>query len=176
MDNIADKDLNYLKLLAKQYPSIQAASTEIINLSAILNLPKGTEHFLTDIHGEYEAFLHVLKNGSVMPVEINARVIDLDGEEYIFSVIRDITEHKNRESQLHFQTKIYTALFYTNQALLNCKTEKSLFEKICQIAVDFGGMAMAWIGRADELSGQIKIEARCGDGQSYLDGLDDVTA
>ena len=64
MDNIADKDLNYLKLLAKQYPSIQAASTEIINLSAILNLPKGTEHFLTDIHGEYEAFLHVLKNGS----------------------------------------------------------------------------------------------------------------
>ncbi|MCB0229849.1 MAG: fructose-bisphosphatase class III, partial [Anaerolineae bacterium] len=43
---------------------IQAASTEIINLSAILNLPKGTEHFLSDIHGEYEAFLHVLKNGS----------------------------------------------------------------------------------------------------------------
>lgn len=56
--------LRYLELLARQYPSIQAASTEIINLSAILNLPKGTEHFLSDIHGEYEAFLHVLKNGS----------------------------------------------------------------------------------------------------------------
>jgi fructose-1,6-bisphosphatase-3 len=56
--------LQYLKLLARQYPTIQAASTEIINLSAILNLPKGTEHFLSDIHGEYEAFLHVLKNGS----------------------------------------------------------------------------------------------------------------
>src|SRR3712207_2826003 len=56
--------LPYLKLLAKHYPSIQTASTEIINLSAILNLPKGTEHFLSDIHGEYEAFLHVLKNGS----------------------------------------------------------------------------------------------------------------
>lgn len=57
-------DLNYLRLLSQQYPSIRAASTEIINLSAILELPKGTEHFISDIHGEYEAFLHVLRNGS----------------------------------------------------------------------------------------------------------------
>ncbi len=57
-------DLNYLLLLSQQYPSIRAASTEIINLSAILELPKGTEHFISDIHGEYEAFLHVLRNGS----------------------------------------------------------------------------------------------------------------
>ncbi len=61
---ITAKDLDYLKLLAKQYPTIQAAATEIINLNAILNLPKGTEHFVSDIHGEYEAFLHVLRNGS----------------------------------------------------------------------------------------------------------------
>lgn len=54
----------YLELLAKQYPTIRAASTEIINLSAILELPKGTEHFISDIHGEYESFLHVLRNGS----------------------------------------------------------------------------------------------------------------
>jgi len=59
-----DLDLHYLKLLAKSFPSVAAASTEIINLEAILNLPKGTEHFLTDIHGEDEAFRHVLKNGS----------------------------------------------------------------------------------------------------------------
>lgn len=57
-------ELEYLKLLSKQYPSIAAASTEIINLEAILNLPKGTEHFLADLHGEYEPFVHVLKNGS----------------------------------------------------------------------------------------------------------------
>ena len=53
----------YLELLSDLYPTIAAASTEIINLQAILNLPKGTEHFLTDVHGEYEAFSHVLKNG-----------------------------------------------------------------------------------------------------------------
>lgn len=53
-----------LKTLSHQYKNIAAASTEIINLQSILNLPKGTEHFLTDIHGEYEQFNHVLKNGS----------------------------------------------------------------------------------------------------------------
>ena len=57
-------DLRYLQLLSRSFPTIADASTEIINLEAILNLPKGTEHFLTDIHGEYEQFAHVLKNGS----------------------------------------------------------------------------------------------------------------
>ena len=57
-------DLRYLQLLARQYPTVQAASTEIINLQAIMNLPKGTEHFISDIHGEYEAFLHILNSAS----------------------------------------------------------------------------------------------------------------
>ena len=54
----------YLELLGRSFPSIAAASTEIINLEAILSLPKGTEHFLSDIHGEYEAFDHVMRNAS----------------------------------------------------------------------------------------------------------------
>ena len=57
-------ELNYLRSLSKQFPTIASASTEIINLQSIMSLPKGTEHFLTDIHGEYEQFNHVLKNGS----------------------------------------------------------------------------------------------------------------
>ena len=61
MDNLENK---YLQRLAELFPTIASASTEIINLQAIVSLPKGTEHFLTDIHGEYEAFAHVLKNGS----------------------------------------------------------------------------------------------------------------
>lgn len=61
MENL---ETRYLERLADLYPTIAAASTEVINLQAIINLPKGTEHFLTDIHGEYEAFAHVLKNGS----------------------------------------------------------------------------------------------------------------
>ncbi len=59
-----DKDSKVLRVLARQYRNSAAAATEIINLQSIMNLPKGTEHFLTDIHGEYEQFNHVLKNGS----------------------------------------------------------------------------------------------------------------
>ena len=59
-----EMELKVLKSLSHQYKNIAAASTEIINLQSIMNLPKGTEHFLTDIHGEYEQFNHVLKNGS----------------------------------------------------------------------------------------------------------------
>ena len=58
------RDLRYLKSLSRQYPTVAAAATEIINLQAILSLPKGTEHFITDIHGEKEQFEHVLRNGS----------------------------------------------------------------------------------------------------------------
>ncbi len=57
-------DIRYLRLLAQSFPNIADASTEIINLQAILNLPKGTEHFLADLHGEYKSFQHVLKNAS----------------------------------------------------------------------------------------------------------------
>ena len=63
-DEQLESQLKYLKLLSKQYPSISSASAEIINLEAVLSLPKGTEHFLSDLHGEYEPFVHVLKNGS----------------------------------------------------------------------------------------------------------------
>ena len=58
------KDIRYLELLSHSFPTIASASTEIINLEAIMNLPKGTEHFLADLHGEYEAFQHVLRNAS----------------------------------------------------------------------------------------------------------------
>ena len=72
-----EHDIHYLNLLAKSFPTVAAASTEIINLSAILNLPKGTEHFLADIHGEHEAFLHVLKNASG---RISRKVDEIFGE------------------------------------------------------------------------------------------------
>lgn len=64
MKEHSDDERRYLKLLAEKFPTIQDVCTEIINLKAILNLPKGTEHFLSDLHGEYESFLHILKNAS----------------------------------------------------------------------------------------------------------------
>ena len=62
--NITTDDMHYLNLLSQSFPTVADAAKEIINLEAIMNLPKGTEHFLADIHGENEAFEHVLKNAS----------------------------------------------------------------------------------------------------------------
>ncbi|MBO5612052.1 MAG: fructose-1,6-bisphosphatase [Prevotella sp.] len=73
-----EKNLRYLELLSQSFPTIAAASTEIINLQAILNLPKGTEHFLADLHGAYPAFQHVMRNASG---NIRRKVNDLFGNE-----------------------------------------------------------------------------------------------
>ena len=80
-----EKTLRVLKVLSRSYPTTQAVSTEIINLRAILNLPKGTEHYISDIHGEYEGFRHILRNasGSVR------RKIDQTLGDYVPSAERD---------------------------------------------------------------------------------------
>lgn len=62
--NITDDRIKFLRLLSEKYRSRQQVCTEIINLQAILNLPKGTEHFMSDLHGEYEAFSHILNNSA----------------------------------------------------------------------------------------------------------------
>ena len=82
-----NNDRRILELLAQTFPNISAASTEIINLEAILNLPKGTEHFVADLHGEHEAFLHILKNASG---NIKRKVTDLYGTTMLDSEIRQL--------------------------------------------------------------------------------------
>ncbi len=80
------QDLKYLKLLSRQFPNEQAVFTEIINLQAILNLPKGTEHFMSDLHGEYEAFMHILNNCSGV---VREHVDEIFGDR--------LDEHEKRE-------------------------------------------------------------------------------
>lgn len=86
MDEI-ERQMDYLRLLAKTYKNAAETATEIINLEAILNLPKGTEHFLADIHGEHEAFQHVLKNASG---DIRRKVTELLGDELNERQLRDL--------------------------------------------------------------------------------------
>jgi fructose-1,6-bisphosphatase-3 len=90
--------LKYLKLLSNNYPTIADACTEIINLQAILNLPKGTEHFLSDIHGEYEPFIHVLNNASGV---IKRKVDD---------IFKNILSQKERKS-------LATLIYYPEQKI-----------------------------------------------------------
>lgn len=89
--NITDKqvesDRRVLELLAQTFPNVGAASTEIINLEAILNLPKGTEHFVADLHGEHEAFRHILRNASG---NIKRKVTEIYGTSMREQEIRDL--------------------------------------------------------------------------------------
>ena len=132
-----DFEKKYLERLAELYPSIADASTEIIGLSSILNLPKGTEHFITDIHGEYEAFSHVLKNGSgavrKKVTEVYGKMLSADGIRELSTLIYypeekiDLVRRGKTEEELDDWYKImlyrliavckYTASKYTRKKL-----------------------------------------------------------
>ena len=56
--------MNYLRLLAEKFPTIESVTNELVNLRAIMHLPKGTEYYFSDLHGEHEAFIHLLRSGS----------------------------------------------------------------------------------------------------------------
>ncbi len=101
-------ELRYLKLLSNQYPTIADACVEIINLQAIINLPKSTEHFLSDIHGEYEPFIHVLKNASGV----------------IKRKIKDIYGNSLRQEEIK---SLATLIYYPEQKLeIIIKNEKNI--------------------------------------------------
>jgi fructose-1,6-bisphosphatase-3 len=87
MPSLSAERLKYLNLLSEQFPSIRAVSTEIINLQARLNLPKGTEHFISDIHGEYEPFSHVMRNASGV---IKDYIVELFGNSMLESEMKSL--------------------------------------------------------------------------------------
>ena len=103
------RDLNYLTLLSSQYPSVGMVCSEIVNLQAILNLPKPTEHFLTDIHGEYEAFTHILRTASGV---LKLKIEDVFG-------YRISTEEKKNLARL---------IFYPEQNIERVKSEMENME------------------------------------------------
>ena len=108
--------MHYLQLLSQSFPNIAEASTEIINLEAIMNLPKGTEHFLADIHGESEAFQHVLKNASG---NIKRKVNELFGN--------DIRESEKKE--------LCTLIYYPEQKLELIKARETDLEDWYRITI-----------------------------------------
>lgn len=104
---IPDDDLKYLRLLSEKYPTLRCVTREIINLTAILNLPKGTEHFMSDLHGEYEAFCHILNNCS--------------------GVIREKVEALYGDTLTHDEIKeICTLIYYPDRKLRLIRREKHI--------------------------------------------------
>ncbi len=126
-------DLEYLKLLSRSYPTISSASSEIINLNAYLHLPKGTEHFLSDIHGEFDAFNHIIKSGSgVIKDKINEFLTTFTEEE---------------------KNLIATVIYYPYEKLdllaKENKLDKALYKKIIYGLIDITRVVASKYSRVD---------------------------
>ena len=125
-------DLRYLKLLARDFPTISSVTTEIINLEAILNLPKPTEHFLADLHGENEAFQHVLRNASG---NIKRKVKELFGNTLREKEIRDLCTliyYPKEKLELVKQNDTNLADYYQttlNQLIAVCRNVSSKYTR-----------------------------------------------
>lgn len=116
MSNYERNELKYLEILSERFPTVQSVCTEIINLEAILNLPKGTEHFLSDLHGEYESFLHILKNASGV---IKTKIDD------IFK--NDMTQSERR--------RFATLIYYPKEKLELIKKETANLDEFYRITL-----------------------------------------
>ena len=110
------KQIKYLRILSQRYPTVQSACTEIINLQAILQLPKGTEHFISDLHGEYEAFYHILNNCS--------GVI----KEKIDSLLSKSVSDSDR-------AQLATLIYYPKQKLKEIRSTEANYEEWCRLTL-----------------------------------------
>lgn len=109
-----DDRAEYLSLLSQKYPTSRSLVREIINLSAILNLPKGTEHFMSDIHGEYEAFCHILNNCSgVIREKVDLLYADMLSKEQIDEICTLIYYPKEKLALLKSQKKVDESFYET---------------------------------------------------------------
>lgn len=126
----------YLKLLSREYPNRFSVFTKLINLSAVLNMPKGTEHFISDIHGEYEAFLHILNNGSgVIKDKVKLIFTELNKDEidclctliYYPKIILNRLEKENKTTNDFYKTTILQLIKLAN--FLSSKYSRSKVRK-----------------------------------------------
>lgn len=132
MKNKVYRDLRILQLLSQKFPTEAIAGTEIINLEAILNLPKPTEHFVADIHGEYEAFLHILRNASG---NIKRKVLELFGNQMRDKEIRELCTliyYPEQKLELIKETEKNINDFYIitlNQLIKVCRVVSSKYTR-----------------------------------------------
>ena len=117
---------------------------------------------------QFEA-LHQHRDGSPFPVEVSARCLEADGELKMICFIRDITERLAQQRELQRMTQMYAALGQVNQAIVRATERQQLFDRVCQVMVQHGRFAMAWIGWDDPATHSVQVAARHGDALSVLD-------
>ena len=114
---------------------------------------------------------HRKKDGTIFPVEISAQIIEIDGQKYFQSFVRDISERKNYEGKINRLNRVYSVLSNINQTIVRIKHKEKLYEEACKIAVNDGGFKMAWIGMLNYEKGTLEIVSSYGQVYDYLEKI-----
>ncbi|MCF8025910.1 MAG: PAS domain S-box protein [Desulfobacteraceae bacterium] len=124
-------------------------------------------------HGEavFES-AHLKKDGGILPVEVHALIVDIDGEMQVLSIARDITERKNYETRLEGINRSLRLLSEANRALMKADDPQELLDQICSIIVETGGYRAAWVARSEDTAGKPVVPiAHVGFAPDYLEQL-----
>jgi diguanylate cyclase (GGDEF)-like protein/PAS domain S-box-containing protein len=121
-------------------------------------------------HVRFEAF-HRRADGSIFPVDVSARRIDVDGRRLVQSIVRDTSDRQEAERQIVRLKDVYAALSQTNQCIVRCSNREELFKSACKIAVQYGHFRMAWIGLVDVEKKTVVPVEWAGEDTDYLQGL-----
>lgn len=113
----------------------------------------------------------VRKDGSTLPVEISARMIEVEGVVYAQAIVRDIHERKKALALLHRQRNLYDALSATNRAIVRCQTQEEIFREVCLATVERAGFLFAWVGLADAREKVLEPIVWHGEDQGYMQKL-----
>lgn len=116
--------------------------------------------------------LHKRKDGSIFPIEVSSRTIEVNGKRYFQSIVRDISERKEAEKKIYELNRTYSFLSDVNQMIVRTQDEKELFEETCVIAIKRGGFKFAYIGIINKHTGIMEIAAYAG---GYVEQLDNIS-
>ncbi len=168
-------DVNPYLIEMLGYTHAELLGKKLWEVGPFANITESQEMFAKlqkDGYVRYEHLPLKSKSGVRTDVQFVSNSYDCDGVKVIQCNIRDITDRVAAEEKAQRITQFYTALSKSNHAIAHCKTEQELFPKICQIAVQFGGMAMAWIGVKSAESRWVTSVASAGDDAGYLNTND----
>lgn len=124
----------------------------------------------TETGGRFET-VHRRKDGTVFPVEVSGRAVEIGGRAVIFAIYRDVTELRRHEREMERTNRLYAALSQVNQAIVRATAPDELLREMCRVLVEFGRFRMVWVGKVDATSREIVLLAAHGAALDYLAGL-----
>ncbi len=163
-------DVNRRACQLSGYSREELLSMHILELEQDFNPQSALDLWLRAQPGEVFSFpgRHRRKDGSVFPVEVHLSVTIEDGQRNMLALIHDASRRREIEDQRERQRRLYEALSEINQAIVRMEDRSTLYPLVCRVAVDYGGMKVAWIGECDEATGYVSASAAYGSGIEYL--------